>query len=184
MKKLFALVDCNSFYCSCETVFHPATRRRPVVVLSNNDGCAIAFNRKAKAIGFGEMCEPYYQIKDRIREHNVAVFSSNYALYDDMSKRVMEILTEFSPKTEVYSIDEAFLELDGMEGWDLWEYARKIRSAILMQTGIPVGVGIAPTKVLAKMANKMTKHRPDGVWVLQTPDEIDHMLHTYPLKDI
>ena len=107
------LVDCNSFYCSCERVFNPETRGRPVIVLSNNDGCAIAFTKEAKAIGFGEMCEPYFKIKERIKKYNVAVFSSNYSLYDNMSRRVMEVLRDFTPRLEIYSVDEAFLEFNG-----------------------------------------------------------------------
>ena len=109
----FGLVDCNSFYCSCERVFRPDTRGKPVIVLSNNDGCAIAFSKEAKAIGFGEMCEPYFKTKDRIAKHKVFVFSSNYTLYDDISKRVMKILETYTPRLEVYSVDEAFLDLDG-----------------------------------------------------------------------
>src|SRR3954468_20376538 len=104
-----ALVDCNSFYCSCERVFNPKTRGRPMIVLSNNDGCAIAFSREAKAIGFGQMCEPFFEVKERIKKYNTAVFSSNYTLYDDMSKRVMGVLGNYTPKLEVYSIDEAFI---------------------------------------------------------------------------
>jgi len=113
--KYFGLVDCNSFYCSCERVFRPDIRGRPVIVLSNNDGCAIAFSKEAKAIGLGEMCEPYFELKNRIAKHKIAVFSSNYALYDNFSRRVMSILSGFTPRLEIYSVDEAFLELDGIE---------------------------------------------------------------------
>lgn len=177
------LVDCNSFYCSCERVFHPETRGRPVVVLSNNDGCAIAFSKEAKAIGFGEMCEPFFQVKDRIKKYNVAVFSSNYTLYDDMSKRVMKILGEFTPDLEVYSVDEAFLSLEGFDPRDMERYGRKIRTAVLEKTGIPVGVGISKTKVLSKAANKFSK-KHNGVCVMQTDEQIDKVLKDFPVKSI
>lgn len=179
----FALVDCNSFYCSCERVFAPETRGRPVVVLSNNDGCAIAFSKEAKAIGFGEMCEPYFKIKERIQKHNVAVFSSNYTLYDDMSKRVMKILSSYTSGLEVYSVDEAFLCLDGYDHYDLVEYGTRIRNELLAKTGIPVGVGISTTKVLSKVANKMAK-KGNGVWVMKTDREIDHVLKNFATKDL
>ncbi|MFP5384913.1 MAG: Y-family DNA polymerase [Bacteriovoracia bacterium] len=181
--KYFCLVDCNSFYCSCERVFHPETRGRPVIVLSNNDGCAIAFTKEAKAIGFGQMCEPYFQVKERIRKHNVAVFSSNYTLYDNMSKRVMDTLRDFTPDLEIYSIDEAFLQFEGFDHYDLAEYGRKIRMEVLKNTGIPVGVGISLTKVLSKVANKISK-KNGGVWVMTKPHEIDEVLKNFPVKDI
>ena len=177
------LADCNSFYCSCERVFRPDTRGKPVIVLSNNDGCAIAFSKEAKAIGFGEMCEPYFKTKDRIAKHNVYVFSSNYALYDDMSKRVMKVLGTFTPNLEVYSVDEAFLDLDGYDNYDLFEYGMKIRKDVLYKTGIPIGVGIAPTKVLAKAANKIAK-KNKGVWVMNNELQIDSALKKFPTKDI
>ena len=179
----FGLVDCNSFYCSCERVFRPDTRGKPVIVLSNNDGCAIAFSKEAKAIGFGEMCEPYFKTKDRIAKHKVFVFSSNYTLYDDISKRVMKILETYTPRLEVYSVDEAFLDLDGYGNFDLFEYGMKIRKELLHKTGIPVGVGIAPTKVLSKAANKIAKKK-NGVWVMNTDKDIDATLKNFPTKDI
>lgn len=181
--KYFCLVDCNSFYCSCERVFRPETRGRPVIVLSNNDGCAIAFTKEAKAIGFGVMCEPYFQLKDRIKKHNVAVFSSNYTLYDNMSKRVMDILRGFSPEIEIYSVDEAFLQFEGFDHYDLQEYGKEIRREVLSHVGIPVGVGISITKVLSKVANKMAKIN-SGVWVMIKPDEIDKVLKTFPVQSI
>jgi DNA polymerase V len=181
--KYFCLVDCNSFYCSCERVFHPETRGRPVIVLSNNDGCAIAFSKEAKAIGFGVMCEPYYQIKERIKKHNVAVFSSNYTLYDNMSKRVMDTLREFSPEVEIYSVDEAFLQFEGFDHYDLLEYGKKIRREVLNSTGIPVGVGISTTKVLSKIANKIAKKK-SGVWEMTKEEHIDQVLKKFPIKDI
>ncbi|MCM2351321.1 MAG: Y-family DNA polymerase [Bacteriovoracaceae bacterium] len=181
--RYFCLVDCNSFYCSCERVFHPETRNRPVIVLSNNDGCAIAFTKEAKAVGFGQMCEPFFQLKDRIKKYNVAVFSSNYTLYDSMSKRVMDILREFSPDMEIYSVDEAFLQFEGFDHYDFMEYGQKIRKDILVKTGIPVGVGISITKVLSKIANKMAK-KNKGVWVMINQQDIDDVLKTFPVKDI
>lgn len=181
--KYYGLVDCNSFYCSCERVFRPEIRGKPVIVLSNNDGCAIAFTKEAKAVGFGEMCEPFYQIKDRIKKHNVAVFSSNYTLYDNLSRRVMNILRGFTPRLEIYSVDEAFLEFDGFDGYDFLEYGKKIRSDVLQFTGIPVGVGIAKTKVLSKVANKLSK-KSNGVLVLNDEEIIDKTLKSFPVKDI
>ena len=181
--RLFGLVDCNSFYCSCERVFRPELRGRPVIVLSNNDGCAIAFTKEAKEIGLGIMCEPYFKIQDKIKKHNVAVFSSNYTLYDNMSRRVMSILRDFTPRLEIYSVDEAFLELDGFDGWDLEEYGKKIRTEILQQTGLPVGIGLSLTKVLSKVANKIAKKRT-GVFVMKNEAEIDQVLRSFPVEDI
>lgn len=178
-----ALVDCNSFYCSCERVFNPKTRGRPVIVLSNNDGCAIAFSKEAKAIGFGQMCEPYFEVQERIQKHNVAVFSSNYTLYDDMSKRVMSLLKDFTPDLEVYSIDEAFLSLKGFERYDLLDYGKSIRRKVLQSTGIPVGVGIANTKVLSKIANKISKES-SGVSVLLEDSRTDSILKNFPVEKI
>lgn len=181
--RYFCLVDCNSFYCSCERVFHPETRGQPVVVLSNNDGCAIAFTKEAKAIGFGQMCEPYFQIKERIKKHNVAVFSSNYTLYDNMSKRVMDTLRNFTPDFEIYSVDEAFLQFEGFDHFNFEEYGRRIRREVLQNVGIPVGVGISTTKVLSKVANKMAKKNA-GVWVMTKPQEIDEVLKKFPVGDL
>lgn len=178
-----ALVDCNSFYCSCERVFNPKTRGKPIIVLSNNDGCAIAFSREAKAIGFGQMCEPYFETEERVRKHKVAVFSSNYTLYDDMSKRVMSILKNYTPNLEVYSIDEAFLSLEGFDHLDMVEYGTKIRKEILKSTGIPVGVGISKTKVLSKIANKTSK-KNKGVCVMTKDQDIDPILKQFPVRDI
>jgi DNA polymerase V len=181
--KYFGLVDCNSFYCSCERVFRPDTRGRPVIVLSNNDGCAIAFSKEAKAVGFGQMCEPYFQIKERIKKYNVAVFSSNYTLYDNMSKRVMDQLKNYTPELEIYSVDEAFLQFEGFDQFDLMEYGHKIRTEVLQLTGIPVGVGISTTKVLSKVANKLAK-KNQGVWVMAKDSEIDQVLKHFPVQDL
>jgi DNA polymerase V len=151
---VFALIDCNSFYASCERVFRPDLAKTPIVVLSNNDGSVIARSYDAKP--FVKMGAPYFQIKDVLRQHGVQVFSSNYALYGDMSERVMTIIESMVPAVEVYSIDEAFADLTGIPG-DLTAFGRTIRAAVYKGTGIPVGVGIAPTKTLAKLANYTAK---------------------------
>jgi DNA polymerase V len=181
--KYIALVDCNSFYCSCEKIFRPDLRNKPVIVLSNNDGAAIAFTKEAKEIGFGQMCEAYFKVKDRIKEHNVAVFSSNYAFYDDISKRVMNVLREFSPDVEVYSVDEAFVTIETDDPSLLEKLGHDIRSAIMRKVGMPVGVGISKTKVLAKVANKLSK-KYGGVRVMATDAAIDESLKDFPTRDI
>jgi DNA polymerase V len=183
--KYMALVDCNSFYCSCEKIFRPDLRNRPVVVLSNNDGAAIAFTKEAKALGLGEMCEAFFKIRDLVEKHQVAVFSSNYTFYDDISKRVMNVLREFSPKVEVYSVDEAFIEIDlgSDDVKELEHLGRQIRSEIFRQVGMPVGVGISITKVLAKVSNKLSK-KHSGVCVLRDEDSINNALKDFPVRDI
>lgn len=163
---MFALVDCNNFYASCERVFDPSLIGRPVVVLSNNDGCVIARSEEAKAKGI-QMGVPTHEIESLIIQHNVAVFSSNYALYGDMSQRVMNVLSDFSPCMEIYSIDEAFLDMSGLELFDLHTFGKTIRQTTLKHTGIPVGVGIGATKTLAKVANKLTKQNA-GVFVIDS----------------
>ncbi len=155
---VFALIDCNSFYASCERVFRPDLARTPIVVLSNNDGCVIARSYDAKP--FVKMGAPYFQIKDHLRSNGVVAFSSNYALYGDMSERVMTIIESMVPALEVYSIDEAFADLTGIPG-DLTAFGRQIRARIYKCTGIPVGVGIARTKTLAKLANHTAKRLLD-----------------------
>jgi DNA polymerase V len=149
------LIDCNNFYVSCERVFQPRLRKRPVVVLSNNDGCVIARSNEAKALGL-KMGTPLFKAQELIDEYNVAVYSSNYELYGDMSLRVMEALQEFTPEVEVYSIDEAFMRLDD-DGWPFHARGADIREKVLKWTGIPVSVGIAQTKTLAKIANVTAK---------------------------
>lgn len=165
---MFALVDCNNFYASCERLFNPALRGKPIVVLSNNDGCVIARSNEAKALGF-KMGDVYYQVREALEKNRVAVFSSNYALYGDMSQRVMQTLAGLNPDMEIYSIDEAFLELDGVA--DLAAHGQTLRGTVRQHTGIPVGVGIAPTKTLAKVANFTAKKQPqyEGVCVLADP---------------
>lgn len=154
---MYALIDCNSFYCSCERVFRPDLNSKPVVVLSNNDGCCIALSREAKMLGL-KMGTPYYQARPLIKQNDVAVFSSNYELYGDFSRRVMNILSTFSPIQEIYSIDECFLDLAHFVNNDLSTYAQKIRETVKKWTGIPVSIGIAPTKTLAKAASRYAKN--------------------------
>jgi DNA polymerase V len=156
MTKAIALVDCNNFYVSCERVFNPALIGKPVIVLSNNDGCAVARSQEAKDLGIA-MGVPVFKIKSKIEKHSIEVFSSNYVLYGDMSARVMAILSNFSPQVEIYSIDEAFLDLSWLSGEQLREYALAIRNTVMMWTGIPISIGIAPTKTLAKVCNRIAK---------------------------
>jgi DNA polymerase V len=168
-----AIVDCNSFYASCERLFEPSLRNRPVVVLSNNDGCIIARSDEAKALGV-EMAGPYFLARKVIEDHNVTVFSSNYHLYGDISRRVMKTLRHLAPDIEVYSVDEAFIDLDGMAGEKLFDFGRNIVETVQQWTGIPVSVGIAPTKVLAKVANRLVKKNKissNSVWVLNNDDD-------------
>jgi len=181
---MFALVDCNNFYVSCERVFNPALNGRPVVVLSNNDGCIIARSEEAKALGI-KMGAPAFQIADFLVQNNVAVYSSNYALYGDLSHRVMSLLGQFTPELEIYSIDEAFLSLAGLPV-RLEEYAREIRATILKNIGIPVSVGIGPTKVLAKTANHYAKKVPEnqGIYVLDSPAKIAEALKRFPIDEV
>ena len=160
MPPVFALVDCNNFYASCERVFNPILEGKPIVVLSNNDGCVVARSNEAKALGI-RMGVPEFQIRPLLRAHHVQVFSSNYTLYGDMSQRVMETLEPFCPDLEVYSIDEAFLSLLGFERHNMTEYGRQIRGTVKRWTGLPVSVGIAETKTLAKIANRIAKRTPD-----------------------
>jgi len=168
MKRVFALVDCNNFYASCERVFNPAVRKRPVIVLSNNDGCVVALSAEAKEIGI-PFAAPYFKFKSLAAKHNVAVFSSNYTLYADMSHRVMSILESYSPEVEVYSIDEAFLSLTGIKR-NLYDYGREIRETVLKWTGLPVSVGIAGTKTLAKAAAHLAKKNADYCGVFDMTD--------------
>lgn len=153
---MYALVDCNNFYCSCERVFNPSLIGRPIIVLSNNDGCAVARSDEAKAAGIA-MGTPVHTIDNLIRQHNVAVFSSNYTLYGDMSDRVMKILGSFVPRMELYSIDEAFLDVSQLPSADLVQLGVNMRKKVITDTGIPVTIGIAPTKALAKLANRFAK---------------------------
>ena len=156
MKKIFALVDCNNFYASCERLFNPAIKNKPIVVLSNNDGCVVARSDEAKALGIS-MGSPLFKNKEIIKKNKVSVFSSNYSFYGDMSSRVMNSLKMHFQNIEIYSIDEAFLSLDELSNRDLLDYCLKVRSKVLQWTGIPTSFGIAPTKTLAKIANHIAK---------------------------
>lgn len=180
-----ALVDCNSFFASCERVFDPSLAGRPVIVLSNNDGCVVALTGEAKALGIGRGM-PVYQIRDLIRAGGVRVFSSNFPLYGDMSQRVMDTLAQFTPNLEVYSIDEAFLDLAGFERRSLTAYGREIRATVSRWTGLPVSIGIAETKTLAKLANHLAKkrHPDDGVFDLSTEPNRDRLLDSIPVHSI
>jgi DNA polymerase V len=186
---LFALVDCNNFYVSCERVFAPRLAERPVVVMSNNDGCVVSRSDEAKAIGIG-MGQPIFQARDIIHRHGVELLSSNYTLYGDMSRRVMTTLGWFTPEMEVYSIDEAFLALAGIPAGDSHvdfnSLAHRIRITVKRWTGIPVSVGIGPTKTLAKLANGLAKRTPDagGVYDLTDPPALSHALATTPVDRI
>lgn len=176
-----ALVDCNNFYTSCERLFQPRLRGKPVVVLSNNDGCVIARSNEAKAIGIA-MGAPWHLSKETFKRHGVIVRSSNYTLYGDISRRVMRILSTFTPHLEIYSIDEAFLGLEGF-GDCIEGHARDIRRTVLQWTGIPVSIGIAPTKTLAKAANRLAK-RGNGVSLLMTTDAQSEALAQLKLTDL
>lgn len=182
---MYALCDCNNFFASCERVFNPSLNGRAVVVLSNNDGCVIARSEEAKRLGI-KMAQPFYQIQELVRSNQVTVFSSNYQLYGDMSARVMEVLRSFAPATEVYSIDEAFLNFEGMAVESLAEYGRNIARTVKRSTGIPVSLGIAPTKTLAKVASKLCKKYPklEGCCLMYRPEDIRKVLKTYPIEDI
>lgn len=183
---VFALVDCNNFYASCEKLFRPDLKDTPVVVLSNNDGCVVARSREAKSLGI-KMGVPVFQIKSEMQRHGILAFSSNYALYADLSSRVMRTLEEMAPRVEVYSIDEAFLDLTGIESaLSLVEFGQQVRERIGHWIGITVCVGIAPTKTLAKLANHAAKKYPatQGVVDLTNPDRQRRLLALVPVDDV
>ena len=184
-KKIIALVDCNSFYVSCERLFNPKIKNLPVVVLSNNDGCVISRSTEAKQIGI-KMGEPYFKVKHLVKKNNVAVFSSNYALYGDISRRVMTVLKKFSSRIEYYSIDEAFLDLTDMIIENINDYITEMKKIIYQYTGIPVSIGVASTKTLAKVANLLAKKKNNGVenLVTKSNDEIDNILQAIDIRDI
>ncbi|WP_028577976.1 Y-family DNA polymerase [Desulfomicrobium escambiense] len=182
MRDFYLMVDCNNFYASCERVFDPSLEGRPVVVLSNNDGCVIARSNEAKALGIA-MGEPAYKREDFYARSGVRVLSSNYALYGDMSARVMRTLGQFCAEAEIYSIDECFLMLRGLDSASLLDTAREIRATVKKWTGIPVGVGIARTKTLAKVANRLAK-KGDGARLLEDEDDIDRVLHSTEPGDV
>jgi DNA polymerase V len=181
MQPAFALVDCNNFYVSCERVFQPFLEGVPVLVLSNNDGCVIARSNEVKALGV-KMGTPYFQLRELIEQHRIRVYSSNYTLYGDMSRRVHDVLAGLAPAAEEYSIDEAFLRLDGLP--DLAGHARLIRQTVRQYTGIPVSIGIGATKVLAKIANHIAKKQPQHGGVFAMPANPDECLAAVPVPDI
>ena len=182
---MYALIDCNNFYASCERVFNPSLVGKPVVILSNNDGCVIARSNEAKAVGV-PMGAPAFEYRYLFERQGVAVFSANFALYGDMSKRVMTILSDYAPIQEIYSIDECFLDLSNMPV-DLREHGLKMRKQVLQWTGIPVSVGIAPTKALAKVANNIAKkftERTGGSYVIDTEEKRINALKWLAVEDV
>jgi DNA polymerase V len=186
MSPLLALVDCNNFYVSCERVFRPDLIGKPVAVLSNNDGCIVARSAEVKALKSIKMGVPVYQVQKLIKRHKIHLFSSNYTLYADMSARVMSILEEFTPNLEMYSIDEAFLDLTGICDYDPIAYGQRIRKTVLRSTGIPVCVGMGPTKTLAKLANFAAKRwkQTGGVLDLSEPVRREKLMRIVPVGEI
>ena len=183
--KIFALIDCNNFYASCERLFRPELADKPVVVLSNNDGCIVARSNEAKALGLG-MGSPYFKYESLIRRYRVAVFSSNYALYGDISQRVMDTLMQIEPEVEIYSIDEAFIALPRGKHIDLNTYAHSLKATIHKYTGIPVSIGFGPTKTLAKIANRLAKKDPaaQGVFNMIDHQDLDNLLAGIGVNDV
>ena len=182
-KNKIALADCNSFYVSCERLFNPSIIKKPVVVLSNNDGCIISRSTEAKALGI-KMGEPYFKVEKIIKKNNVKIFSSNYSLYGDISRRVMKTLKQFSPEIEIYSIDEAFLNLSSIKDENLLEYGNRIRRTVLKWTGIPTSIGIATTKTLSKAANHIAKKEKSGVINLINTKQINQILKEIKINDV
>lgn len=183
---MYALVDCNNFYASCERVFQPALNNQPIVILSNNDGCVISRSNEAKELGI-PMAAAAFKYEEFFRKNNVKVFSSNYALYADMSNRVMHILSSYCPAIEIYSIDESFLSFDDFQRHDLVTYCRTIKDNLFQYTKIPVCIGIAPTKALAKVANHIAKKFPShhrGVYFLNDINKITKALKWLPIEDV
>ena len=183
---MYALIDCNNFYASCERVFQPKLENKPIVVLSNNDGCVIARSNEAKALGV-PMGAPAFEYKELFEKNNINVFSSNYALYGDMSNRVMQTLATFSPDIEIYSIDEAFLKFTGFELFNFDTIGKEIRYKVTKGTGIPISVGFAPTKSLAKVANKIAKkfaERTGNVYIIDSEEKRIKALKWLPIADV
>ena len=183
---MYALVDCNNFYASCERVFQPELNGKPIAVLSNNDGCVISRSEEAKAAGI-TMGVPAFQIKDLVKEKNIQIFSSNYALYGDLSRRVMAILNQFTPNIEIYSIDEAFLNFDGLNIEDYHNYGLQMKQRVQKWLGIPICVGFAETKALSKVANKIAKKfqdRTQGVYVIDSEEKRIKALKWTKIEDV
>ena len=182
-KSKIALVDCNSFYVSCERLFNPSIIKKSVIVLSSNDGCVISRSTEAKALGI-KMGEPYFKVEKIIKKNDVKVFSSNYSLYGDISRRVMKTLKQFSPQMEIYSIDEAFLNLSSIRDENLFEHGNKIRKTVLKWTGIPTSIGIATTKTLSKAANHIAKKEQSGIVNLINTKQIDQILKEIEINEV
>ncbi|MFG6687957.1 Y-family DNA polymerase [Mariniflexile sp. HNIBRBA6329] len=183
---MYALVDCNNFYASCERAFNPNLRNKPIAILSNNDGCVISRSDEAKVLGL-PMGAPIFKWEGFCKENNIQVFSSNYPLYGDMSSRVMAILQQFTPDVEVYSIDEAFIQFKGFENYNFTDYGNQIRTRVLKWTGIPTCVGIAPTKALSKVANKIARKFPKetkGVYVIDSEEKRLKALKWIKIEDV
>ena len=178
---MIALADCNNFYASCERVFNPALKNKPILVLSNNDGCIIARSNEAKKLGF-QMGEPVFKKQQHIKKNNVSVFSTNFELYGDMSNRIMSILAEESPEIEIYSIDESFIDLEGIRKKE--EFAKQIKEKVWKWTGIPISIGIGPTKTLAKIANAKAKKNGKGICILNSKKKIETLLKKTNISDI
>src|SRR5256714_11437938 len=185
--KVFKHIDCNNIYVFFEQVFHTTIQKTPFIVISNNDGCIVARSNESKKLGV-KMGQPVFQIEELIKKHKIQVFSSNYSLYASMSDRVMGVLSTFSPRMEVYSIDEAFLELTDLIIDDFTEFGRTIKAQVLQYTGIPVSVGIAPTKSLTKIANEVVKKDPTYGGVLDLTNlsdpDIDEVLAKVDIEDV
>lgn len=183
---MYALVDCNNFYASCERVFKPKLIGKPIVVLSNNDGCIISRSDEAKALGI-PMGAPEFKVREELKAKNVTVFSSNYPLYGDLSSRVMQILEQFSPNIEIYSIDEAFMNFDGVTVTDFHDYGLQIKSRVQQWLGIPISIGFAPTKALSKVANKIARKFPErtkGVYIINTEESRIKALKWTKIEDV
>ena len=182
-KNKIALVDCNSFYVSCERLFNPSIAKKPVIVLSSNDGCVISRSAEAKILGI-KMGEPYFKVKKIVKENDVKTFSTNFSLYGDISRRVMKTLNQFSPQMEIYSIDEAFLDLSSIKDENLPEHGYQIRKTILKWTGIPTSIGIAKTKTLSKAANYIAKKEKSGVVDFINLKQVDKLLSKIKINDV
>ena len=182
---MYALVDCNNFFASCERLFRPELEGKPIVILSNNDGCVISRSNEAKACGV-KMGVPYFEARDIIKQNNIHVFSSNYALYGDLSQRVMRTLAQFAPEIEIYSIDEAFLHLEGIKEEHLEKFCKELREKTVQWTGIPISIGVASTKTLAKVANHVAKKHKGykGVFCMNSEERIAKVLQATPVGEV
>lgn len=186
MKRIFALIDCNNFYVSCERIFRPDLINKPVIILSNNDGCVVSRSNEVKKLGLISTGKPFYKCADAVKKHNIAVFSSNYALYGDISARVMKILSSFTLEMEIYSIDEAFIVIQKYDCKNVTEYGKKIKNTIRQYTGVPVSIGIGPTKTLAKIASRVAKKNSsyEGVFDITDHPKTDFILSGMKVADV